>query len=702
MARGATYYVATTGRDADTGTSLTTPFRTIQRAAMKMVEGDTCFIRGGIYREMLKPAASGAADAPITFTAYQGEDVVISGADVVTNWTPYSGHIYQAPMDWDLGMGNNQIFVDGKLMFQARFPHMRTADRLFKPALSEVTVTADTVTSKDLNQPDNYWTDGYVVGRANVGWAWQWARITASSSLGILRIKPGSTRQMIPVFGDISWFTGTGQVYLIGKLAALDAPGEWHYENGTLCLWTPAGDNPGAHRVEAKHRAWAVDFNGKDFIVVRGLRLFAGAVNMSGNNCRLENCLAAYLSHFTLFSWSGYDGNGGAADGYQGIVVSGSDNAIVGCTIAYTAGSAIVLGGKRDLVLRCSIHDVDYSGTYGEPIKLMGSQNRVWFNTIYDSGRDIIYPGGTDHDIRFNDLSHSGLLCKDVGVIYSGETDGQGTRIAYNWIHDNPLAINGIGPGIYLDNYSRNFRVDHNVVWNCAGDAGIRINAPALGDRVYNNTLCNCDDVGTHTYNCWPDNNPDPAFWTKNLYQFDSANNLCLGANPSSQLVDYGSRDFRLIATAPAVDAGVAIPGFTDGYKGSAPDKGAYEFGGVHWTAGINGIAPDGPVVTNGSGASNVRDSSARLNGQVDSTYFQPTHIIIFWGLSDGGTDSAAWANSKALELTADGPFGVNLTGLAPDTTYCFRCYASNASNQAWAGASSSFRTLQTSGRRQP
>ena len=167
---GATYYVAPNGRDTDTGTSLTTPFRTIQRAATKMVAGDTCFIRGGVYRETLKPAASGSLDAPIIFTAYREERVVISGADVVTNWSPYSGHIYKAPMAWDLGMGNNQVFVDGQMMFQARFPHMGTANSLLYPALSGVTVTADTVASKDFNQPDGYWTGGYVVeiGRAHV------------------------------------------------------------------------------------------------------------------------------------------------------------------------------------------------------------------------------------------------------------------------------------------------------------------------------------------------------------------------------------------------------------------------------------------------------------------------------------------------------------------------------------------------------
>src|ERR1019366_7853065 len=115
-----------------------------------------------------------------------------------------------------------------------------------------------------------------------------------------------------------------------------------------------------------KRRAWTVDFNGMDFVVVDGLRLVAGAVRMSGNHCALQNCTATYMSHFTIVPWSPFDGSGGAADGHQGIVAAGSHNTIRGCTIAYTAGSALVLAGDGNLVLRCSIHDVDYSGTYGE------------------------------------------------------------------------------------------------------------------------------------------------------------------------------------------------------------------------------------------------------------------------------------------------------------------------------------------------
>src|SRR5689334_9873609 len=54
--QAATYYVSTTGSDNNNGTSLSTPWRTINKAAQTMVAGDTVYIRGGTYRESVSPA----------------------------------------------------------------------------------------------------------------------------------------------------------------------------------------------------------------------------------------------------------------------------------------------------------------------------------------------------------------------------------------------------------------------------------------------------------------------------------------------------------------------------------------------------------------------------------------------------------------------------------------------------------------------
>src|SRR5437764_1008648 len=110
------WFVATTGSDQNPGT-LAAPLHTIQKAASQAHAGDTVYIRGGVYRETVTPANSGAASAPITFTNYNNEIVTVSGADPITGWTSIGNGKFSAAQSWDLGEGNNELFVDGKTMY---------------------------------------------------------------------------------------------------------------------------------------------------------------------------------------------------------------------------------------------------------------------------------------------------------------------------------------------------------------------------------------------------------------------------------------------------------------------------------------------------------------------------------------------------------------------------------------------------------
>src|SRR5579884_2126337 len=129
------WFVAPGGRDSSPGT-LAAPFATIQRAASLAQPGDTVFIRGGTYHETVTPARPGSAAAPITFAAYHGEHVTLDGADPITGWTNYRGAIYQAPQPWTLGEGDDQVFVDGRMINEARWPN--TSLDLSHPTMASV------------------------------------------------------------------------------------------------------------------------------------------------------------------------------------------------------------------------------------------------------------------------------------------------------------------------------------------------------------------------------------------------------------------------------------------------------------------------------------------------------------------------------------------------------------------------------------
>ncbi len=73
--------------------------RTIGEAAARLEPGDTALIHGGVYRERVVVDKSGSAEAPITLRAAEGEHVVLTGADHITDWTPAPGtdRAYRTP-----------------------------------------------------------------------------------------------------------------------------------------------------------------------------------------------------------------------------------------------------------------------------------------------------------------------------------------------------------------------------------------------------------------------------------------------------------------------------------------------------------------------------------------------------------------------------------------------------------------------------
>lgn len=81
-AGGQTYYVSPNGNDSNPGT-LSSPWRTIQRAANTLVAGDTVLVRSGIYKEFVTIKTSGSkTNGYITFQAYPGEKPVIDGSEL--------------------------------------------------------------------------------------------------------------------------------------------------------------------------------------------------------------------------------------------------------------------------------------------------------------------------------------------------------------------------------------------------------------------------------------------------------------------------------------------------------------------------------------------------------------------------------------------------------------------------------------------
>lgn len=77
-ANAATYYVSTSGNDANNGAQ-STPFRTISHAAGVAVAGDTVYVRAGVYGDLVRISSKGTSAAHVHIANYPGEAPVIDG-----------------------------------------------------------------------------------------------------------------------------------------------------------------------------------------------------------------------------------------------------------------------------------------------------------------------------------------------------------------------------------------------------------------------------------------------------------------------------------------------------------------------------------------------------------------------------------------------------------------------------------------------
>jgi autotransporter-associated beta strand protein len=107
----------------------------------------------------------------------------------------------------------------------------------------------------------------------------------------------------------------------------------------------------------------------------------------------------------------------------------------------------------------------------------------------------------------------------------------------------------------------------------------------------------------------------------------------------------------------------------------------------LHYSGGATNL----PSVTN-LPASNIAVTSATLNGQLLSTGNEFPTVNIFYGMTDGGTNPAAWSASVSMGFQS-GSFAIVISNLTANSTYYFTTSASNSAGTAWATPSQSFTT---------
>ena len=665
------YVSAALGSDANPGT-LGQPFLTIQQAANHAQPGDTVFIRAGVYRETVIPPNSGIPGSPIVFEPYQNESVTINGADPVAGWSGYQGSIYQTSMPSTLGAGQDQLFFDGQMMNEGRWPNSSLDPS--HPTFSQVTsaqmlsnggygnISTATI-GVSLTDPAGTWVGATIHISPGASWVTQTGTVTAYS--------PGSLTYQYQQLTDFEFPAAGNHFYLTGLFRTLDSAGEWYRDNnGNLYFWPPQNADPSGHSIEVKQRLYAFDLSGKSNIDIVGLNLFACTINTDAASTadRIEGINAQYISQQmnNPFPWGLQN-----LPQTTGIILNGTGNTIQNSAINYSSGNGIFLGGSNNSAQNCVVANTDYAAGEMAGIYILGANDQAIGNTVFNCGRSGIVDrvsGGAM--ILYNIVHDVGIQETDLGAIYTYGTDGQGARIAYNDLYN--VHTGGYGAaGLYLDNDSANFIVDHNVVWNC--DYALKMNPPCTNCLIYNNTLVATQYSVASSGNeamtaCVFANNiftmpiqiGTAATQTHNLYNAST-----------SQFVNAAAGNLQLLGTSSAIDAGMTIAPYTNGYLGAAPDAGAYEYGVPAFASGSTL-----PILSPPPAPSNPANLAAIVT--------LSTSVALSWSAS------GAAVTAYHLERGSD---GVNFTDIAddiqtttyldssaqPGVTYSYRVRAENA-----------------------
>ncbi|MDB5083803.1 MAG: signaling protein, partial [Bacilli bacterium] len=224
-------YVSVNGSDLNDGT-INSPFATLCKARLIVRslnrEGHavTVLVREGTYylEETLRFSTedSGTDAAPISYEAYPGEKVVISGGiKLDLQWNIYEGAILKA--ETPPGMRTDQLFVNGQQLHMARYPNYSPDIHIFNG------YAADCLDPERTSR----WSDpsgGYIHAMHKHLWGDYHYQFTSRDQEGNLLYEGGwqNNRQM-----------GMHDKYRYVENIAeeLDAPGEWFLDEKVNILY---------------------------------------------------------------------------------------------------------------------------------------------------------------------------------------------------------------------------------------------------------------------------------------------------------------------------------------------------------------------------------------------------------------------------------------------------------------------------------
>jgi hypothetical protein len=256
------FYVASDGSDTNIG-SIDAPFATLARARNAVRERITAgltsnilvLIRGGTYQltEILGFGTqdSGTEMFSITYAAYPGEKVVLSGGRKITGWTQGAGQIWTTVVPGVSGgtWYPRQLFVNGNRVIRARTPNAddETPWWIIKTAVfTDLHNGTTPYYTLSVNHPIQAWSNP---GDIEINYMWN--DDGSKKFVGSVDATNQTFTFLVP--GNYNEWTSGCMVhpplntscFLENAIEMLDQPGEWYLNRttGVLSYWPRSGED---------------------------------------------------------------------------------------------------------------------------------------------------------------------------------------------------------------------------------------------------------------------------------------------------------------------------------------------------------------------------------------------------------------------------------------------------------------------------
>ena len=501
---GIKIYVSPSGEDSNAGT-LEAPVKTLEQAralvrAAKAADATMpvyVYLRGGEYvlteTFTLTAEDSGTEEAPVTWRAYEDEEVIVTGSKSLdfSKFVPVEGEMKELLSEeaqnkvvvasaTELGidpitinliedgleMTAPIVTMDGHGMVLTRYPNTWN---------SEEWMRVESATNQSGNVPvtlkieeEMFWDWSYrdedylYIGQFQNGWNLPWFYATRDAE-----------KQTVSSTGNVFYGADTTCLHptvIFNAYESIDEPGEWYYDKGEDKLYLYPYEDATADStlyVSSECDFDLISMTGTSYISIEGLTITnsdkRGVVMDDVDSCVLNNCSIVGFGDRALNIENAYD--------------SGVRNS----EVAYTRIECMLVDGGdienltpgNNFVSNNRIHDANtYKWHYSQSIRLRGVNTKLDHNEIYNMptlavGFANSNSGAVDLLIEHNIFHNCLKVQTDTGVIYGGVAGGraQGTIVQYNHFYD-------IGSGsteyhdvycVYPDDGANSVTVTNNI-----------------------------------------------------------------------------------------------------------------------------------------------------------------------------------------------------------------------------------------------